>query len=101
MSPRDPQVPALTVAGAGQTARAGPPSAGTTFKYPPAKNATDWLSGDQNGADAIAPSVPGSGRAAAAPLSRIQIWFWPFSVTRNAVMRPSGEIAKSITGLSR
>ena len=47
--------------GASQIVCGGPPAMSTFFSLPPAKNARNRLSGDQNGRST--PSVPGSGRA--------------------------------------
>src|SRR5579864_4153256 len=47
-----------------QIGSGGPPEMSIRFNFPLAKNATDWLSGDQKAK--VAPSVLSSGRAVAA-----------------------------------
>ena len=56
-----PPTEPLPSVGASHTTSGAPPAMSTRFSFPPAMNAIDLLSGDQNGK--LAPSVPGSERA--------------------------------------
>ena len=68
-----------------------PPAIATFFSLPPAKKATNWLSGDQNGN--APPSVPCIGRASPLASGRSQIWNTDWAPATNTTWRPSGEIA--------
>src|SRR5215469_14632703 len=57
ITPAGPQVPPRP-SRASQIIRTGPPSAGTAFSFPSAKNAISRPSGDQKGA--LLPPVPGT-----------------------------------------
>src|SRR5262245_1670170 len=67
-----PQVPSAPV-GASQMTLDGPPPTLTFLSFPPAMNARNRLSGDQNGRK-LAPSLPGRGRASSEESGRIQVW---------------------------
>jgi hypothetical protein len=59
---------------------------------PAAKNATNRLSGDQNGY--TAPSVPGRGLAVSVESDRMNSLAGPEAVAAKTMCRPSGETAK-------
>src|SRR5262249_34445140 len=86
------QLPLPKKPGASVTICAEPPAASTTFSFPRAKNPSDRLSGDQNGA--CAPSVPGNGCAVVEASGRVQSCCRPSADTAmNARTRPSGDSA--------
>ena len=64
-----------------------------------AKNATDWLSGDQNGKRA--PSVPGSTRGDTVLSGRSHKRDWPSDVAANVSVWPSGESANDAGSAGR
>src|SRR5439155_23311474 len=69
-----------------------PPVVSIFLSLPPAKNAMNRLSGDQNGNDA--PSVPGRACASTPSSGRIQIWDAArLLAATNARRRPSGDSA--------
>ena len=67
-----------------------PPATGIRFSFSFAKNAKDWLSGDQNGESA--PSVPSNSTMAVDPRSRRKSFRRPFRLALNTTRCPSGEI---------
>ena len=81
-----PRPPVASVSSEG-----GPPAIATFFSLPPAKKATNWLSGDQKGN--VPPSVPCIGRASPLASGRSQIWNAAWAPATNTMLRPSGEIA--------
>src|SRR3954453_19515656 len=93
MTPFECQLPLGTVLiDASHSTCGGSPETPTFFSNPFVKNATKWLSGDQNGAKA--PAVPGSSRAVSASSGRTQMRdSSPGRPARNAIVRPSGETA--------
>src|SRR5262249_61504091 len=84
MSPLGLHAPAAAVRTA-PSVRAMPPVAGTVFNSPPAVNARDFPSGDQNGAPA--PCVPATGRASLSSSARPHTLPPPVYATRV----PSGD----------
>src|SRR5262245_15337009 len=68
------------------------------FNWRSAKNASDWLSGDQN--TDVAPSVPGRDCASRSATARIQTRFRPVDPgagsATNASCDPSGDNAKNV-----
>src|SRR5215467_12333107 len=67
----------------------------TRCNAPPAPNAIDLLSGDQNGRVALAPSVPRISRALVASSGRTHNPIFPLTTATKAAVRPSGEIANA------
>ena len=76
--------------GASASVSTGPPPASIFFSLPPAKNATDRLSGDQKGN--VAPSVPASGWAVNPSSERIHKDWFPSAVCLPCAhqIRPGG-----------
>src|SRR5262245_51659264 len=99
MVPSGPHDPPRISLAAAQTTIGGPPDASIFLSSPPAKNARERLSGDQNGEDAS--SVPRSTRGAKVPSDRIQrnARPWAFLAT-NATSRPFGDTAIGTGGLT-
>src|SRR5947209_7107769 len=86
--------------GAAQSVRAGPPLASITLRLPSAKNAIDWLSGDQDSAPDIAappgrmPLVLARGCATMLSIGRVHNWaVWDGDRPTNAIVWPLGDSA--------
>src|ERR1017187_7090842 len=75
----------------------GPPAISIRFNFRSAKNASDLLSGDQNGESP--PSVPASARAAGESSGRShRVAGAPLGWARKTIHRPSGETAAAESG---
>src|SRR5580700_3204888 len=79
------------LSGASHNVIGGPPDTSIFLSFPPAKNPSVWLSGDQKGAEAA--SVPASGSATSVSSERTQRRVLPSALTATkAICWPSGEI---------
>ena len=96
MTPSGPHAPP-TAPEALTNVRDDPPSMSIRLSCPSAKNATDLLSGDQNGKRA--PSVPGSTRGDTVLSGRSHKRDWPSDVAANVSVWPSGESANDAGSL--
>src|SRR5215472_10022629 len=90
--PSPDQAPPVNVPGMSQMLANVPCTRSNARSLLPLANATDLLSGDQNGA--VAPVVPGRRWASVASTGRTQTPIFPLTFAMKAAVRPSGDIAK-------